>query len=243
MNTTYTETDPLISELVIEPGRTEKNYWNDLWRYRELFYILSWRDIRVRYKQTVIGAAWGVIRPLLTMLIFVFVFGRLANLKGQNASTPYDIVVFAGLLPWQFFSNALSEGERYDAQVWCHKDGLHEFTHGEKVRGFSHGKTLPGGVLALKVAALCPEETALHLPLHGGILSLGDAIVRERGRLGFVPDAYMGDDPEGVKRGLRKAFLKHLREREFDHLLFAHGAPWIGGARAGLHAFLDRLER
>lgn len=109
MNTTYTETDPLISELVIEPGRTEKNYWNDLWRYRELFYILSWRDIRVRYKQTVIGAAWGVIRPLLTMLIFVFVFGRLANLKGQNASTPYDIVVFAGLLPWQFFSNALSE--------------------------------------------------------------------------------------------------------------------------------------
>jgi len=133
--------------------------------------------------------------------------------------------------------------ERYGAQIWCHKDGLHEFTHGEKVRGFSHGKTLPGGVLALKVAALCPEETALHLPLHGGILSLGDAIVRERGRLGFVPDAYMGDDPEGVKRGLRKAFLKHLREREFDHLLFAHGAPWIGGARAGLHAFLDRLER
>ena len=86
--------------------------------------------------------------------------------------------------------------ERYGAQVWCHKDGLHEFTHGEKVRGFSHGKTLPGGVLALKVAALCPEETALYLPLHGGILSVGDAIVRERGKLGFVPDAYMGDDPE-----------------------------------------------
>lgn len=133
--------------------------------------------------------------------------------------------------------------ERYGARVWCHKDGLHEFTHGEQVRGFSHGKILPGGVLALKVAALCPEETALYLPLHGGILSLGDALVRERGRLGFVPDAYMGDDPEGVKHGLRKAFRRHLREREFDHLLFAHGAPWIGGARAGLQAFLDRLER
>jgi len=67
--------------------------------------------------------------------------------------------------------------------------------------------------------------------------------VRERGRLGFVPDAYMGDDPEGVKHGLRTAFRRPLREREFDHLLFAHGAPWIGGARAGLQAFLDRLER
>ena len=130
--------------------------------------------------------------------------------------------------------------ERYGAQVWCHKDGRHEFTHGEKVRGFSHGRELPGGVLALKVASLCPEETALHLPLHGGILSIGDAIVRDaRGRLSFVPDAYMGDDPEAVKVGLHKAFLEHLREREFDHLLFAHGAPLIGGARAALETFLE----
>jgi hypothetical protein len=131
---------------------------------------------------------------------------------------------------------------RYGAEVWCHKDGLHEFTKGEKVKGFSHGKELPGGILALKVAALCPEETALYLPLHGGLLSLGDAIVRSGGRLGFVPDEYMGDDPEGVKRGLRKVFLKHMREREFDHLLFAHGAPWIGGARSGLARFLEGLD-
>jgi hypothetical protein len=131
---------------------------------------------------------------------------------------------------------------RYGARVWCHKDGLHEFSHGEKVHGFAHGRQLPGGVLALKIASLCPEETALYLPLHGGILSVGDALVRWRGRLGFVPDDYMGDDPEGVKRGLRNAFLKHLREHEFDHLLFAHGAPWIGGARAGLEHFLQRLE-
>jgi hypothetical protein len=74
--------------------------------------------------------------------------------------------------------------------------------------------------------------------VNGGILSVGDAIVRARGKLGFVPDEYMGDDPEGVKRGLRKAFLKHLRKHEFDHLLFAHGAPWVGGARAGLERFL-----
>ena len=131
---------------------------------------------------------------------------------------------------------------RYGTEIWCHKDGLHEFTRGEKVRGFAHGKTLPGGILALKVASLCPEETALYLPVNGGILSIGDAIARSRGRLHFMPDEYMGDDPEGVKRGLRKAFSRILREREFDHLLFAHGAPWIGGARAGLERFLAQME-
>jgi lipopolysaccharide transport system permease protein len=94
--------------LIIEPGRAEKNYWRDLWRYRELFYILSWRDIKVRYKQTVIGVAWSIIRPLLTMLIFTLVFGKLAKLPTEG-TTPYAIMVFAGLLPWQFFSNALTE--------------------------------------------------------------------------------------------------------------------------------------
>lgn len=131
---------------------------------------------------------------------------------------------------------------RYGAQVWCHKDGLHEFTRGEKVRGFAHGRELPGGILALKVAALCPEETALYLAANGGVLSIGDAIVRAHGRLGFMPDEYMGDDPEAVKRGLRKAFLKHLREREFDHLLFAHGAPLVGGAREALGKFVGGYE-
>jgi len=131
---------------------------------------------------------------------------------------------------------------RYGVKVWCHKDGLHEFTHGEAVKGFAHGKELPGGMLALKVGVLCPEETALYLPLHGGLLCIGDAIVRVRGKLGFVPDAYMGDDPEGVKRGLCKVFLKHLREREFDHLLFAHGTPLIGGAQHALGKFLQGIE-
>ena len=95
-------------DLVIEPGRSEKNYWNDLWRYRELFYILSWRDIKVRYKQTVVGAAWSIIRPLLTTIIFTFVFSRIAHLQNPG-NAPYAIMVFAGMLPWQFFSNALSE--------------------------------------------------------------------------------------------------------------------------------------
>jgi lipopolysaccharide transport system permease protein len=99
----------LGDELIIEAGRTERNYWKDLWRYRELFYILSWRDIKVRYKQTVVGALWSVIRPLLTMIVFTIVFGKLAKMDSDSGNTPYAMMVFAGLLPWQFFSNSLSE--------------------------------------------------------------------------------------------------------------------------------------
>ncbi len=94
-------------ELVIEAGPTEGHYWKDLWRYRELFYFLAWRDILVRYKQTVIGIAWALLRPLLTMVVFTVIFGKLAKLPSDNA--PYPILVFAALLPWQFFSNAFSE--------------------------------------------------------------------------------------------------------------------------------------
>ena len=93
-------------QLIIEPGRLEKNYWQDLWRYRELFYILAWRDVKVRYKQTVFGLAWSIIRPLLFMIIFTIVFGNIAKLPTEG-TTPYAIMVFAGLLPWQFFSNAI----------------------------------------------------------------------------------------------------------------------------------------
>lgn len=95
-------------QIIIEPGLSRKNYWKDLWRYRELFYILSWRDIKVRYKQTVIGVAWSIIRPLLTMVIFTIVFGKVANMPTEGAA-PYAILVYAAMLPWQFFSNSLSE--------------------------------------------------------------------------------------------------------------------------------------
>ena len=93
--------------LIIEAGRTESQYWKDLWRYRELFYFLSWRDILVRYKQTVIGIAWSVLRPLLTMVVFTLVFGKLARLPSEGV--PYPVLVFTAMLPWQFFSNAFSE--------------------------------------------------------------------------------------------------------------------------------------
>ena len=94
--------------LRIEAGRTDAQYWQDIWRYRELFYFLAWRDILVRYKQTFIGIACALIRPFLTMVVFTIVFGRIAKLP-SDGNAPYPILVFAAMLPWQFFASALSE--------------------------------------------------------------------------------------------------------------------------------------
>src|ERR1039458_4682459 len=93
---------------IIEPGRQERNYWSDLWRYRELFQVLAWRDLSVRYKQTIIGVLWAIIRPFLTMLVFTTIFGRIAKLPSDGMA-PYALMVFAGLLPWTFFSTGLAE--------------------------------------------------------------------------------------------------------------------------------------
>jgi len=93
---------------VLEPGRHEGAYWRELWRYRELFYFLAWRDILVRYKQTAFGVAWALLQPLLTMAVFTIVFGRLAKLPSEGV--PYPILVFAALLPWQFFAAAVTNG-------------------------------------------------------------------------------------------------------------------------------------
>jgi lipopolysaccharide transport system permease protein len=97
--------EPII---VLEPGRSEKNYWSDIWHYRELFIVLAWRDISVRYKQTIIGILWAILRPFLTMVVFTTVFGKIAKLP-SDGNAPYAIMVYAALLPWSFFSNALSE--------------------------------------------------------------------------------------------------------------------------------------
>ena len=97
-----------LPELLIEPGRAEKNYWRDLWRYRELFYFLAWRDILVRYKQTTIGIAWAVLRPLLMTIIFTVVGKNLAGLKAPG-DIPYALLVMAAMLPWQFFATAMTE--------------------------------------------------------------------------------------------------------------------------------------
>ena len=95
-----------MDEIIIEPNKSLKHFWQELWAYRELFYFLAWKDILVRYKQTVIGIAWSVVRPLLSMIILTVVFGRIAKLPSGN--TPYPILVCAAILPWQFFSSILS---------------------------------------------------------------------------------------------------------------------------------------
>jgi lipopolysaccharide transport system permease protein len=94
-------------DIWLEAGRTEKHYWLDLWRFRDLFLILAWRDIAVRYKQTFVGVAWGLLQPFLTMVIMTVVFGKLAGLRSEGTA-PYAIMVLSGMLPWQFFANALS---------------------------------------------------------------------------------------------------------------------------------------
>jgi lipopolysaccharide transport system permease protein len=95
-------------EIILEPGRSEKNYWRDIWNYRELFQVLAWRDLSVRYKQTVIGVLWAVLRPFLTMVVFTVVFGKLAGMPSPG-DIPYALLVFAGMLPWTFFATALGE--------------------------------------------------------------------------------------------------------------------------------------
>src|SRR4051812_25389129 len=93
-------------ELLLEPGRLDENYWKDLWRYRELFVVLAWRDLSVRYRQTAIGVIWAVLRPLLTMAVLTFVFGRIARLPSDGGA-PYALMVFAAMLPWTLFTTAL----------------------------------------------------------------------------------------------------------------------------------------
>lgn len=92
-----------FENLIIEPRSSEKNYWRDVWKFRDLIFILTWRDIKVRYKQTALGITWALIKPLLTMIVFVIVFGKIAGLN-KSVTTPYPLIVIAGLIPWQFFS-------------------------------------------------------------------------------------------------------------------------------------------
>src|SRR5579862_3939437 len=104
MNTTAIQNEQV---LVLEPGRAEKHYWRDIWTYRELFAILAWRDVSVRYKQTAIGVAWALIQPFLTMLVFTIVFSRMAKLPSEGTA-PYPIMVYSGMLAWFLFSSVLA---------------------------------------------------------------------------------------------------------------------------------------
>jgi lipopolysaccharide transport system permease protein len=103
-------TNCIMARLIIESGRTEQEYWRDLWRYRELFYVLAWRDISVRYKQTVVGVLWALLQPFVTMIVFTVIFGKLAKMPSQGV--PYPLLVFAGMLPWQFVSSSLTNASQ-----------------------------------------------------------------------------------------------------------------------------------
>jgi len=130
--------------------------------------------------------------------------------------------------------------DRFGCKVWCVEQGMNEFDHAQRVNPFRWGDDLPGGIVAVEIGALCPDETALYLSRDGGIVALADGVVRrEDGPLGFVPDEYMGDDPEGVKHGLKAAYRRLANERRFDTLLLAHGWPWVGGAHEALRQFVE----
>jgi hypothetical protein len=128
--------------------------------------------------------------------------------------------------------------KHFGCKVWCVEQGLHEFKSGEKVESFEFGETLGCGIEVVEIGAICPDECALFIPRHGGIVALADGVVRMTGPLDFVPEEYMGDDAGAVKDGLRAAY-RRLLEREFDHMLLAHGEPWIGGAHAALREFVE----
>jgi hypothetical protein len=127
--------------------------------------------------------------------------------------------------------------EAFGCPVRCERSGLYEFDGGPDVQGFDFGDGLAAGLTALEVDAICSEDTAMHIRAGDGALAFADGLMRYGGSIQFVPDEYMGDDPEGVKDGLRRS-IERLLEHDFDHLLFAHGDPLIGGGKQALLDFL-----
>jgi hypothetical protein len=128
--------------------------------------------------------------------------------------------------------------QAFGCTVWCNEAGLHEFTHGERVQGFEWGRRFAGGIESHAVGVLCPDETALRIPGEEAALAVADGVVRDgAGPLAFVPDVLLGDEPETIKRGLKQAYTR-LLELDFEHLLLAHGQPWVGEAKAALREFV-----
>jgi hypothetical protein len=130
--------------------------------------------------------------------------------------------------------------ERFGCEIWCVEQGLHEFTHGETVRGFNFGDTLSGDIQSVEIGSICPDEGALYIEREGGCVVLADGCVKlEDGPLQFVPDSLLGADPEGVKAGLRTAFGRLLDDYSFQHVLLSHGGPLVGNGREQLAEFIE----
>jgi lipopolysaccharide transport system permease protein len=141
-------------ELVIEAGSSPKKYASEVWQYRSLLFMLSWRDIKVRFKQTSIGAAWALLRPLLTLTILTFVFSKVARLPSEG-SAPYVLLVLSGLLPWQFFAAGLS-------------DAANSMTDNEKLVSKIY---FPRLVIPISALAVCAVDFAIALLILVGIFA------------------------------------------------------------------------
>ena len=126
--------------------------------------------------------------------------------------------------------------ERFDCPVLCHESGLHEFGAGQEVQGFAFGDEPAPGIVAREVGVICPDESALEITDPRALAIADGAIRADRGSLAFVPDRYIGDDPEAVKGGLRASY-RRLLELDFDALLMAHGAPLVGDGKRALESF------
>lgn len=135
------------------------------------------------------------------------------------------------------FRSSRQFAERFGVTVRCVREGMHEFSDGDPVEPFDFGDELAGGIVAHRVGAICPDETAFHAPARRA-LAVADGVVRWEpgGPLAFVPDRYM-DEPEATKEGLRAAFRRLADELDFEHLLLAHGEPFVGNGRVALRAF------
>lgn len=131
--------------------------------------------------------------------------------------------------------------DRFDCKVWCVEQGMNEFRHEDRVHPFRWGDDLPGGIEAIEVGVICPDETALLVAREGGILAVADGVIRYGdGPLDFVPDSLLGERPQEIKKGLRAVYGRLAGERAFDHMLLAHGNPWLGEARQALREFASQ---
>ncbi|MGH7559195.1 MAG: hypothetical protein ACREMD_15720 [Gemmatimonadota bacterium] len=153
----------------------------------------------------------------------------------QDRGTPHDIL----LTNRHHYRHSGRFADVFGSTVRAHRTGMQEFTKGEKVEPFEFGAALPNGFLAVEVGVLCPEETAFHTVREGGILFLGDSVVRWGKDLGFVPEKHIGDDPPAIKKGIKESLARILEELEFRHLCLAHGDPILNDGADRLRAFVE----
>lgn len=153
----------------------------------------------------------------------------------ERGGAPHDIL----LTNRHHYRHSDRFAEAFGSTIRCHEAGMHEFVKGEPVTPFAYGGVFPHGFLAIEVGVLCPEETAFHTVREGGILFLGDSVIRWGNDLGFVPEEHLGDDPPVIKKGIRDSLARILDETEFHHLFLAHGEPILGEGAKRLRAFVE----